>query len=284
MTVAHDQAVAGAKVSWFGTFRSEWTKLFSIRSTYIIIFLAILFMVGLSFLIGLGISEGLSEGEFDGAEGALRLADTTWLSLQGIAFAQLAIGVFGVLAVSSEYSSGMVRATFAAVPRRYPVLIAKAALVAAISFVAMTPAAFASFYLVQNTLAAHDLDTRITEPEVLRAVIGAALYLAAIAPLGAALAWLLRSAAGAISVLVALLWVLPLVLPLVDLDWVQTIHAYLPSSAGQSIISISTQFSISDILSPDRISFGPWEGYAVMLGWVFVGLAAATVSLLRRDA
>jgi len=280
---AASPSLAGAHVSWFGVLRSEWTKLWSVRSTYIILMLAAIFMVGLSFLIAYGITEAVGDNDFEGPMS--QLADTTWLSLQGIGLAQLAIGVLGVLVVSGEYSTGMVRATFTAVPRRIPVLVSKAVLVAIATLLVMIPAAFAAFLLAQGMLANQNLDAQLSDPGVTRAVIGAALYLAAVGVIGSVLAWLLRSAAGAIFALVAVLILLPVLLPLIQLDWIQTLADYLPSTAGQAVYSVGNEaVTLRDIIDPDQPEFGPWGGYAIMVGWAVVGLAAAGWMLLRRDA
>jgi ABC-type transport system involved in multi-copper enzyme maturation permease subunit len=272
-----------AHVNWLGVLRSEWTKLWSVRSTYVILALAAIFMIGLSFLIAYGITEAVGDNDFEGPMS--QLADTTWLSLQGIGLAQLAIGVLGVLIVTGEYSTGMVRATFTAVPRRIPVLVAKAVLVVAATLVVMIPAAFAAFLLAQGMLAAQNLDAQLSDPGVTRAVIGAALYLAAVGAIGSVLGWLLRSAAGAIFALVAVLILLPILLPLIQLDWIQTFADYLPSTAGQAIYSVGNEaVTLRDIIDPDRPEFGPWEGYAIMVGWAVAGLAIAGWTLLRRDA
>jgi hypothetical protein len=287
MTVAdrtHSPALDHARVRWLGVFRSEWTKLWSIRSTYIVLALAAFFMVGLSVLIGWGISTAFAEGDFDGPAAAL--LDTTWLSLQGVGLAQLAIGVLGVLTVTNEYSSGMIRASFSAVPTRLPVLIAKAVLIYLVSVAVMTPAAFAAFTLVQNVLEEHGLAASLSDTGVTRAVIGAALYLGGVAVIGSVLGWLLRSGAGAIFALVALVVILPIVLQFVTLDWVSAIYDYLPSVAGQSIYSLGAEAGISlrDLIDADRTTFGPWEGYGILLAWAVIGLAIAGWLVRRRDA
>ena len=281
---AQSPALDHARVRWLGVFRSEWTKLWSIRSTYIVLALAAFFMVGLSVLIGWGISTAFAEGDFDGPAAAL--LDTTWLSLQGVGLAQLAIGVLGVLTVTNEYSSGMIRASFSAVPTRLPVLIAKAVLIYLVSVAVMIPAAFAAFTLVQNVLEEHSLAASLSDTGVTRAVIGAALYLGGVAVIGSVLGWLLRSGAGAIFALVALVVILPIVLQFVTLDWVSTIYDYLPSVAGQSIYSLGAEagISIRDLIDADRTTFGPWEGYGILLAWAVIGLAIAGWLVRRRDA
>ena len=281
MTPASRTSISNAHVSLFRVFRSEWTKFWSIRSTYIVFALAVFFMVGLSVLIAWGISTAVEENDFEGP--ASLLLDSAWLSLQGINLAQLAVGVLGILAVTGEYSSGMIRATFSAVPKRIPVLIAKAVLVVLAIIVVMGPAAFAAFLLAQGILSEQGLNAQLSDPGVTRAVFGASLFLAMVGVLGSVLGWLLRSAAGAVFALVAILILLPVLLPLVQLDWVQTIADYLPSTAGQAIWTIDPDNLLVGLLQGEA-RFGPWEGFAVMVGWAVAGLAVAGWMLLRRDA
>jgi ABC-type transport system involved in multi-copper enzyme maturation permease subunit len=277
-----------AHVSWIGVFRSEWTKLWSLRSTYYILAIAVLFMIGLSFLIALGIREGLQQAggivQVPGIGDAISEV-SVWLSLQGIRLAQLAVGVLGVLVVTGEYSSGMIRATMAAVPTRVPVLVSKALIVIIAIFVVMVPAGIAAFLLAQSVLAELNLSAQLSDPGVMRIIIGAALYLCAVGVIGSALAWLLRNAAGAIFALVAVLILLPVLLPLIQLDWVQTLSDYLPSTAGQSVFGPTTGTNILPAdMEIDADPFGPWEGYAIMVAWCVVALAASAWTLIRRDA
>ena len=281
---ATNSQLSAARVSWFHVFPSEWTKLWSIRSTYFVLLLGAFFLIGLSVLIGWGLSVAFTEGEFDGPASAF--LDTTWLSLQGIGLAQVAIGVLGVLVVTGEYSTGMIRATLTAVPKRLTVLSAKAVLVYVVSFLVMTPAVVVAFLLCQMILDDVGLGASITDPGVIRALVGGSLYMAAIAVIGSALAWLLRSAAGAIFALVILVVILPIVLQFVTLDWVSTIYDYLPSVAGQAVYSLGEDagLTLRDLIDADRTTFGPWAGYGVLLGWVLVGMIAAGLRLTQRDA
>ena len=281
MTPASPSSISNAHVNLFRVFRSEWTKFWSIRSTYIVFALAVFFMVGLSVLIAWGISTAVEENDLDAP--ASLLLDSAWLSLQGINLAQLAVGVLGIFAVTGEYSSGMIRATFSAVPKRIPVLIAKAVLVVLAIIVVMGPAAFAAFLLAQGILSEQGLNAQLSDPGVTRAVFGASLFLAMVGVLGSVLGWLLRSAAGAVFALVAILILLPVLLPLVQLDWVQTIADYLSSTAGQAIWTIDPDNLLVGLLQGEA-RFGPWEGFAVMVGWAVAGLAVAGWMLLRRDA
>jgi ABC-type transport system involved in multi-copper enzyme maturation permease subunit len=179
----------------------------------------------------------------------------------------------------------MIRATMAAVPARVPVLIAKALTVIISVFVVMVPATIAAFLLAQGVLAELNLSAQLSDPGVMRIIIGAALYLCAVGVIGCALGWLLRNAAGAIFALVAVLILLPILLPLIQLDWVQTLSDYLPSTAGQSVFSPTTGTSVLPAdMEIDPSPFGPWEGYGIMVAWCVAALAASGWMLRRRDA
>lgn len=281
-------ALERAHVSLFGTFRSEWTKFWSLRSTYIIIAVAAVVMIGFSFLFAMAIREGLREaGGFVEVPGlGEAVAEViAWISLQGILFAQLAIGVLGVLLVSGEYSTGMIRATMTAVPKRIPVLVMKAAVLVVTTLLTMIPISIAAFLAAQGQYAEFGLNAQLTDPGVGRIIAGVALYLCAIGVIGSAFGWLFRSAAGAIFALVVLLLILPLLLSLVNLDWVEAIAPYLPGSAGQAVFAPTAGFDIMPTdMDMQTAEFGPWEGYGIMLGWAIGGLALAGWLLRRRDA
>ncbi len=277
-----------AHVSWFGTFRSEWTKFWSLRSTYIIIAVAAVVMIGFSFLFAIAIREGLREaGGFVQVPGLGRAVAEViaWISLEGIMFAQLAIGVLGVLLVSGEYSTGMIRATMTAVPKRVPVLVMKAAVLVVATLLTMIPISIVAFLAAQGQYSEFGLDAKLTDPGVGRIILGVALYLCAIGMIGSAFGWLFRSAAGAIFALVTLLLILPILLSLVQLDWVQTLADYMPGAAGGSVYAPTSGF---DMLPTDMnmatSKFGPWEGYGIMLAWTVGGLILAGWLLRRRDA
>jgi ABC-type transport system involved in multi-copper enzyme maturation permease subunit len=200
--------------------------------------------------------------------------DPTSLSLAGVGLAQIILGILGVLAISGEDSSGMIRATLAAVPRRVPVLSAKAIVIGAVSLVAAVPGTLAAFYVGQ-AIFGEGANASLSDAGVTQAVLGTGVYLAAIALLGLALGALLRHAAGAIGTLFALLLLAPNLLPLVLPDsWATTIVPYLPSNAGAAFTSV--------VPADGLLSAG--AGAAVLAGWIVVLLAAAAVLLKRRDA
>ncbi len=252
--------------------RSEWTKLRSLRSTVFSLLAAVLIVIALGILISTARSS-----HFDHRSLQDRLTfDPTRTSLSGTYLAQLAIGVLGVLIMTGEYASGMNRATFAAVPRRLPVLWAKGAVYAVVALVLMIIAEFVAFLGGQAALSSHQLNTTLSAPGVLRAVIGAALYLTVVGLLGLALGTLLRNTAGAIATLFGILLVLPLLVHFLPSSWANSIDPYLPSGAGQAIFQV-----VSD---PTEHSLAPWTGFGIFCAYAAAAMIAAAVMLRRRDA
>jgi len=180
------------------------------------------------------------------------------------------------MVITGEYPSGSIRSTLTMVPRRWPVLWAKIAVVTAVVFVAMLATAFAVFLGGQALIGSGDVAAAtLADPGVLRAVFGTAGYLTAVALLGLAAGALLRSTAGAISTLVGVLLFLPLIGSLVlPADWAANVTKYLPSNVGTALTSVTQ--------APDAL--GPATAALVLAAWVVVPLAAAAVALRRRSA
>ena len=250
--------------------RAEWTKLRTVRSTWWSLLVVLVGMIAVGLLICASIA-----ARWDQLPEAVRIKfDPTVRSLDGLSVAQLATGVLGVLAITSEYATGMIRATLAAVPRRRTVLAAKAAMLAGPAFAVSTVACVAAFLAGQAVLAGKGIGVSITGPGELRAVIGAGLYLTVMALLGLGLGAALRHTAGAISAFTGLVLILPLVVsPLPD-PWGRDIVKYLPANAGQAIVNIH----------PAPGFLAPWTGFAVLCAWALAALAAAAWLINRRDA
>jgi ABC-type transport system involved in multi-copper enzyme maturation permease subunit len=249
---------------------SEWTKLRSLRSTVFSLLAAIVCIVGLSALVPAVVAHHWPP--HDPADVAS--FDPTGVSLAGVFLAQLAIGVLGVLFITGEYATGMIRATLAAVPRRLPVLWAKTGVFAAVTLVLTVPAVLAAFAIGQSILSSQHIQTSFGEPGVFRAVIGAALYLTVVGVLGLALGALIRNTAGGIATLFGLLFVLPVVVHFLPSSWSDAIDKYLPSSAGQAIVQVH----------PESSSLSPWVGLLVFCLYAVAALIAAAMALNRRDA
>ena len=250
--------------------RAEWTKLRSVRSTV----WTLLAAVGLA--VGFGALVGVSQmSNWDNLKPNERLLfDPTFFSLSGLWLAQLAVGVLGVLIVTSEYATGQIRATLGATPQRVTVLAAKAAAFTGVILTIGTVAAFSAFWTGQGIFASKGLDVSISEPGVLRAVFGGALYLAAVGLLGIGLGVILRRTAGAVAALVGLLVLAPLVGGFLPASFQESAGKYFPAQAGMAVFGVV----------PDPRALAPWTGYGVLLAYVAVALVVGGLLLTRRDA
>jgi ABC-2 type transport system permease protein len=247
---------------------SEWIKLRSLRSTALTLLAAVVAMIALAWLVGWATNAHWNTMQPDERAGFNPIDR----SLAGVNLAQLAIGVLGVLLITGEYATGMVRATFAAVPRRLPVLWAKAALYAVVTFTLMLVSAFLAFLVGQHFLASHG--TTLSAPHAWRAILGVAVYLTLIGMLAVAFGFLIRSTAGGIATLFGLLLVLPGVGQLLPASWQAHTLPYLPSNAGSSMFSVRV----------DPTALSPGTGLLVVCIWVAVALALAAVVVRSRDA
>ncbi|MEU6478592.1 ABC transporter permease [Streptomyces sp. NPDC047017] len=251
--------------------RSEWAKLWSLRSTWITLGLALLFLVVFGLIASVRYRSGMNSGRID--PGFARQSAVS-LSLFGTNFAQLALGVLGVLATAGEYSTGTIRSTLAAVPRRLPVLWSKAAVFGLVALVVGTAGAFAAFLAGHRVLATTPAAMDLSHDGAVRSLLGAGLYLALVAVIGTAVGALLRSIAGGISVLVAALLLIPGLTTLLPSSWKDTIGPYLPGDAGASMYA----------LTHDSTTLSPLAGGLVLLGWTALALAGAAYRLKRADA
>ena len=248
--------------------RSEWIKFRSVRSTVSVSALTVLFLVGLGLLVSY-----FTRSRWDQLDpGGQVPANLVRRSLVGVNLAQLTVGALGVVVITGEYTTGMIRATLGAVPRRQPVLWAKAGVYAAVILVLGVISSFVAFLGGQGILGPHGVS--LSYPGALRAVFGVALYLTVVGLLGLAIGFLVRSTAGGITALFGILLVLPAIVGALPSNWVHTIAPYLPSTAGQAIFSVH---HLTDTMHP-------WPGFLLFCGYTAVALVAAAVALRRRDA
>jgi hypothetical protein len=247
---------------------SEWIKLRSLRSTAITLAAAVVTMVAMGWIFGWASDAYWSDMRAD-EQARFSPVDAT---LAGYSLAQMAVGVLGVLLVTGEYATGMIRATFGAVPRRLPVLWAKAIVIAAVTFALMLVAAFAAFLGGQQLLGAHG--TTLSADGAVRAIVGVAGYLTLISVFAVAVGFVVRSTAGGVAALFALLLVLPTLGLLLPASWRQHLLPYLPSNAGSSLFTVRTADGSLSVAA----------GLLVLLVWVGVAIAGAMLVLKRRDA
>jgi len=262
-------ATAAGPVTQVRVVRAEWTKLRALRSTWWCALIAVVLIVGLGAAIaGSGTPYHVSAG--NSAAGGITV------SLIGILFAQLVIGMLGVLAFSGEYATGMIRATLAVVPARLPVLWAKLVVLAGLVLPVTVLAAVAEFFTVTALESSRGGSAiSLTDPGVLREVVGSSLYLTVIAVIGLALGALLRRTAAGLSVFAAVFLVVPLVAAYLP-QGIKGFAPYLPSNAGGDIWGAGKIFGGHQL--------GPWTGFAVLCGYAVVLTGLAAWRLRRRDA
>jgi ABC-2 type transport system permease protein len=254
-----------------GVISSEWTKLTTVRSTVWTVVITAVAGVGIGALV-----TSAQAARFSTRSAAVQLAfDPTRSSLAGMLFSQLAIGVLGVLVVSAEYSTGTIRATFSAVPRRPMVLVAKVALLAGVAFVVGEIVSFVAFLLGQHILSGKTPTASLSDPTVVRAVVSAGLYLTALGLFALGLATIIRHTAAAISTFVGLLFILPIIAGVLPSSFANDVNRFLPSDIGTRMMSAN--YHGAD-------SFGPWLSFALLSGYAAALLIAAAILLVRRDA
>jgi hypothetical protein len=228
------QGIDIAGLSYARIVRSEWTKLRSLRSTGYALLAAI------AMLIAFGIIDCASTVSNWATLSAKAKAsfDPLLASLRGVDGAQLAVGVLGALVITGEYATGMIRSTFAAVPKRLSVLWAKATVFGSVSLALTIPAALVAFFASQSILDGRHISIAFSQPGVPRAVIGAALYITVLGLFALGLGALIRNSAGAIAAFVATIFVLPALVNVLPPNLRDTIGPYLPTNAGNAITSI----------------------------------------------
>jgi ABC-2 type transport system permease protein len=261
------------RVTGFRVLRSEWAKFWSLRSTWITLAISLLLLVVLG-LVGAAHYSPQLASQQTGHHLISAGSNAVAIALAGITLAQLATGVLGVLFAAGEYSTGMIRSTLVAVPRRLPVLWSKAAVFGVVTLVLATAGAFVSFLVGEHFLAGQKIALTLSSPGVIRSLAGAGVYLALVAVLGVALGALVRSVAGGIAALIGGLLLLPVVANLLPASWADSISPYLPGNAGDAIFA----------LTRDSNTLSPGAGLAVFAGWAALLLGLAAWRLMRTDA
>jgi ABC-2 type transport system permease protein len=246
--------------------RSEWTKLRSLRSTRYTLLAACVVAVLLGVMISTGLAGQFAEGEE---------IDPTTASRLNLIMVQPVIAVLGALVATSEYATGMIRTSLTAVPRRGRLLAAKTLVFSGVALVSCQVVAFASFFIGQAVLAGYGAPSvSLGDPEVLRAVIGAGLYLAMVGMMGVAVGMLVRATAGAFLIMVAVFLLVPAITPVLPEPVATIVGVYGPFGAGTQIMAV--------VQEPGLLS--PWTGFGVLCIWVLAVLTAALVVFQRRDA
>jgi ABC-2 type transport system permease protein len=254
---------------------AEWTKIRSVRSTAWTLLLFVIITIGLTALFS-----WISAANWTGPHAAARdvriAADPVgFIFGAGIGLGQLTICVLGVLVITTEYSTGVIRASLLAVPKRFPMLAAKVAVFGVLMVVLAEIVAFGSFYVGSSLLHNH-VAVSLSGPGVLRATLGAGLYLTVLGLFALGIGALMRHTAGAISTVIGVVLVLPILTGLLPDQWFYNhLNAYLPQQAGSLIYAVHQ--SSGQLLTA-------WEGFGVLCIWTVLLLGAATYLLDRRDA
>jgi ABC-type transport system involved in multi-copper enzyme maturation permease subunit len=255
------------RVTQIRVLASEWTKLRSLPSTVWCL------LTTLVLVVGFGVSYSMvmvARPPGDPSD-----VDATGVTLAGVQVAQLAIGVLGVLLMTGEYATGSIRVSLAAVPKRLELLWGKAVALALTTLALCVPALLAAFVIGQSILSAENLDIGLGEPGVARAVLGSALFLAAVGLLGLGLGALLRSTAGGIATLFGLLFAPQIVVGFLPESVSDHVYKYVPAAAGQAVMYLDHD---------PAYSLPPLPGLGVFLLYTAVVLALAAWQLRRRDA
>ena len=260
-------------VGFSATLASEWTKLVSTRSTYLLVGLAIVLSIGITALVSLAV--GSTWGDWSAAD--RESFEPITFSFAGLIVGGILVTILGVLVVSSEYSSGMIRQTLTATPRRSRVLAAKALIISVVSIVVTLIATTGSVLVGQLAFSAFDMPTAsLTDWDAIRAIGGAALTSPLFPLIGATFAFVFRSTASPITFVLLLLFAPSMFGPLFPRWWQENLLSLLPSSATDSL-------AISHLVN-SRMYLDPIPASAVVVAWLVITIGAAYVTLTRRDA
>ena len=276
MTTTLDDAVPDAgrrdgRYGFGGILGSEWTKLTTVRSTVWTLLATAVVGIGLGAVV-----TSAQAARWASRSPVARAAfDPTRSSLAGLLFAQLAIGVLGVLVVSAEYSTGTIRATFSAVPRRPLVLVAKACVFGVVTLIVGEIVSFSAFLIGQGILSGKTPTAVLSDASVLRAVSGGGLYLLALGLLALGLASIIRVTAAAISTFVGILFILPIIADVLPSSFTSDVSRFLPATIGT--VMMSGHYHGTD-------PFGPWTGFALLCAYAALALLVGGALLVRRDA
>jgi ABC-2 type transport system permease protein len=258
------------RVAFHRILLSEWTKLRSVRSTKWSLVAA--FLLTIAFPVIFSFVTRSHWGSMSPSDRAGR--HPLDIALAGVNVAQLAIAVLGVLLISAEYSTGSIRSTFTAVPRRLPVLWAKVLDYAVVTLVLMVPAVLVSFFASQAIVQSIDpLKISFTQAGVARAVLGGALYVVLVGVFALAIGAIVRNTAGGIATFAAIFFVLPPLMFTLPTSWNNAISQYLPSEAGRQVFA----------LHHAAHTLTPLAGGLVLAAYCAAALVIAAVLLVRRD-
>ena len=261
------------RVTFGGVVKAEWIKLTSVRSIGWAIAVAVVITAGLGALATLATLATAPEGAIE--QGFFSEIPIAALGSSGLLVSQLVFAVLGVIAITGEYGSGQIRSSFTAVPRRLPVLGAKALVLGLIAFVSSLVALSVGMASTIGIAVAFGVDASTIEfdASVAFAVLGGAVYLALLTVFSLAVGAIVRSGAGGIALALGVLLVLPAVVGLIPFEWVQEASPYLLPNSGLTV-SMPGAEPGEDF----------WRALAVTIAWPAVALGGAAAAIARRDA
>lgn len=275
--LAGNGASTGPGARFLPVLHSEFIKFRTLLSTMILLGSTVLVVVGFGALSAWGAGQfataALQDPEAAAAFAAQGGDITLGIPTSGIAFSQLILGSLGVLLMSSEFTTGMARSTFAAVPRRIPVFAAKLVLVLAATFVLTAASVYLAGLVALPILAAHDLTLDLAGAQTVKLLLASSLYVAAVAVIGLSLGALLRNSAGGIMSLVGLFFVAPIAFQLIPGDFFVQARKYLPANTVEPLTAVQHV--------PDTLQ--AWQAALVLGAWVVIPVLLAAVLLKRRD-
>jgi hypothetical protein len=252
---------------------SEWIKMRSVRSTGWSIFAMTLITIGVAVIAGVTVAHQWSTFSLQDK----LTFDPTGLSLRGLLFSELVIGVLGVLVISAEYGTVTIRATLSAVPHRPLVLAAKAVVFAAVALIVGEVLSFGAFFLCQLLLTSPAPHATLSQPGVLRAVVGGGLLVPVFGLFALGIGAIVRHTAGAITAYVGAFLVLPLIIEALPSSLGHPVLKYMPFVIINKMTSVGRSFDIGP-------TFSPWVGFAVMCAYAAAALLIGGWLMVRRDA
>lgn len=266
--VARRADAGGARLTFGRILDAEWTKIRTVRSTVWTLASLFVLSVGLTALICFAVAGELADG---GGGGEPVGAFVTW----GLMFGQIAALVLGILVATAEYSSGMIRTTLAAAPRRWPVLAAKTTVLTALLLVLGTITSTAAIVAGNFFLDREGIGFALSDPDVLRTMVGGGLYLAVLGVFGLALGLLMRHTAGAVTVGISLIFIVGNLVGLIPGATGEWLTKLMPGNAGTTLATVES-------FNPDLL--GPWTGFGVFAAEATVLLLVAGWLFQKRDA
>lgn len=272
-------STSGARVSFLRVVRSEWIKLWTVRSTYWTIGVTLAVMLLLAWAMAAS-ANAFPEQFGGGGDGSATIVYT--ILAPGQIFGSLTLVVVAALAVTGEYGTGQIRSTLTAVPGRLPVLWAKGLVVLVVTF--LTAAVGTGLQLLLAGAITPATQPDWSDPEMLRIVLGTPLYIATVALLGFAVGALLRNTAATIAIVIGFVLVIESVLNLISWKPLEYVRPLLPSSAGARVATPQEMLDMSNGMAAQAVDLTPWQGYGVLVAWVVVLVVAAAVRLRTRDA